>query len=63
MRARARACSCAPPSPLLIAQVEAELDEVVPIDLRLGVDFDMLLITGPNTGARPSRSRRAASSR
>ncbi|MFT7170371.1 MAG: DNA mismatch repair protein MutS2 [Paracoccaceae bacterium] len=39
--------------PLLVDQVErGDLSEVVPIDLRLGVDFDMLLITGPNTGGK-----------
>ncbi|MEM8709515.1 MAG: hypothetical protein AAGG01_01070 [Planctomycetota bacterium] len=39
--------------PLLVDQmVKGDLGEVVPIDLRLGVDFDMLLITGPNTGGK-----------
>ena len=39
--------------PLLIEQEKlGRLEAVCPIDLRLGLEFDLLLVTGPNTGGK-----------
>jgi len=39
--------------PLLLAeQDKGALEAVTPIDLRLGGDFDLLVVTGPNTGGK-----------